>query len=1062
MKKVLSSVMLLFLISTRISLAQSQSGGIEDPDYDEPSLLQNLTTNQNRTENNEAKKVFFIDQFETINWEEDILIPIIPEGFGLGAGDINGDGQDDLIRTYDNVFDIETADLTDFVNKTLVFFGSNTSNASPDQTINATLIPAGDMDGDGFSDAVGIKNDHTVFFYKGTLDGYLESGIFNFSPKEFQVAFHDFNNDGNDDLLVYDVETPNFGLNIDDYSIIFGDADPSKFQQKDYTVERTGSRVLPVQHGDNTFLVEFIRELDANMQLVVKAVEGENLEATIQYTTALPFGTPNISFSLDVAVFRFDDDDYEELIVAPRNFSGTNPVILENGPSGFSAVSTLLSSERWRSIGDFNGDGRDDLITPNSSFTSIGISSANNNPMIRQLRPFDAGVGTRERRGEVNRPYFLGDLNGDGFDDLQLRLDYDGGTGNQTYFGNSTAGFNNSVDVQYDNEDYQEIGIPLDSKAMDDFNGDGINDFALLRDRRLEIYLGGSGFTSPDFTIDYPDGDFPSELAVGNINGDGLTDIAVSMSQNSAAGNQSIDRDVFFYFGSDNFDTQINHVITTISAPDENASSWSVRNIGDFNHDGFDDFAIMTMGNSNVYIFLGGITLSTSPDVVLELTDSFGVDQINSPSFGFGYRINGVGDINGDDIDDLAVADLSRFVFSSDPAQFANSEGVVFIVYGSEFQKDAPPVLTPDKIIYRNEQDLSTRIRNFGWTIRGVDFNGNGTNDLVILPRESRDVSDFNNGKEAVFIYDGGAEFDENPDKVYPLPATPFGLPDGNLGFTGGELIPLPDLNNDGSQELLYTSSPSVKNAALFLGGSQDFQADAILESPNASSSLGFLRSLVNLEHFASLGDFNNDGILEIILPQRGDRNFKSTPIYFFPVFNPSLNQQTITFEPIDDKVGTDAPFMLTASASSGLPINFEVVEGPATIADNIVMLSGTAGTVTVKASQEGNNEFIATSVQKSFNVTVLTSIAESKSDQLVIFPNPTKDDITIQSKVFTASERYIIRIYSLSGQLVDTFNELANSKNEINLDLNHLQKGIYLLNLQSNEEQSRIRFIKQ
>lgn len=57
----------------------------------------------------------------------------------------------------------------------------------------------------------------------------------------------------------------------------------------------------------------------------------------------------------------------------------------------------------------------------------------------------------------------------------------------------------------------------------------------------------------------------------------------------------------------------------------------------------------------------------------------------------------------------------------------------------------------------------------------------------------------------------------------------------------------------------------------------------------------------------------------------------------------------------IPDKLTTDPPFNLEASATSGLPVIFEVTEGPATVNGNLLTLTGEPGFVTVKASQPGN-----------------------------------------------------------------------------------------------------------
>ena len=67
---------------------------------------------------------------------------------------------------------------------------------------------------------------------------------------------------------------------------------------------------------------------------------------------------------------------------------------------------------------------------------------------------------------------------------------------------------------------------------------------------------------------------------------------------------------------------------------------------------------------------------------------------------------------------------------------------------------------------------------------------------------------------------------------------------------------------------------------------------------------------------------------------------------------------QSITFPAVANKKPTDAPFALTATASSGLPVTYTVVAGGsvATVSGSTVTLAGTAGVVTIKATQTGNS----------------------------------------------------------------------------------------------------------
>jgi hypothetical protein len=85
--------------------------------------------------------------------------------------------------------------------------------------------------------------------------------------------------------------------------------------------------------------------------------------------------------------------------------------------------------------------------------------------------------------------------------------------------------------------------------------------------------------------------------------------------------------------------------------------------------------------------------------------------------------------------------------------------------------------------------------------------------------------------------------------------------------------------------------------------------------------------------------------------------------------FTVARANQAITFAPLPAKAATDAPFALMGTTSSGLPVYFSVLAGPATlIGNNLTILGG--GTVTVLAYQPGNSNYnAAATVQQAFTV---------------------------------------------------------------------------------------------
>ncbi len=76
--------------------------------------------------------------------------------------------------------------------------------------------------------------------------------------------------------------------------------------------------------------------------------------------------------------------------------------------------------------------------------------------------------------------------------------------------------------------------------------------------------------------------------------------------------------------------------------------------------------------------------------------------------------------------------------------------------------------------------------------------------------------------------------------------------------------------------------------------------------------------------------------------------------------FNGTLNTsyQAISFPQIDDVLISHPPFTLEATATSGLPVSFEVLSGPATLDGDLLTLTGQAGEVKIMATQPGNEQF--------------------------------------------------------------------------------------------------------
>ncbi len=85
-------------------------------------------------------------------------------------------------------------------------------------------------------------------------------------------------------------------------------------------------------------------------------------------------------------------------------------------------------------------------------------------------------------------------------------------------------------------------------------------------------------------------------------------------------------------------------------------------------------------------------------------------------------------------------------------------------------------------------------------------------------------------------------------------------------------------------------------------------------------------------------------------------------------------SNQITSIDPIADQSTTAPDLTLNGSASSGLPVTYSVVSGPATVAGSTLTLDGTAGTVTVRAEQAGDATWYPASATTIFNVLDLST----------------------------------------------------------------------------------------
>ena len=238
-----------------------------------------------------------------------------------------------------------------------------------------------------------------------------------------------------------------------------------------------------------------------------------------------PFAVETKPHTHGVAAGDLNGDGNQDLVTDSWQTDQVN-ILPGDGKGGFRSPGSLFSVgkhpyQRLR-VSDVNSDGKADIITTNLDGGNVTVLLSDGRGGFKQAK------GSPFACGDSPFNFAVGDVNGDGKPDLAIvnspgsTTDRNGKEGLTVMIGDGSGGFRPLADSPF------ATGRIPNLTAIGDVNGDGINDIAVSSPDggNITLFLMSRGGVASNSTIAVSGK--PKGLAMGDVNGDRKADIVVT------------------------------------------------------------------------------------------------------------------------------------------------------------------------------------------------------------------------------------------------------------------------------------------------------------------------------------------------------------------------------------------------------------------------------------------------------------------------------------------------------------------------------------------------------